>query len=75
MYKVGIMGLGHWYWAFNLARGLVEHPSAKLVAVSSTRQDKLREFAEVFGVKAYTDYNELLADKEISIVLIVPPVA
>jgi len=75
MYNVGIMGLGHWYWAFNLARALTEYPKAKLVAVSSPRENILEEFTNLFGVKAYSDYNELLLNEKIDIVLIVPPVA
>jgi len=75
MYNVGIMGLGHWYWAISLARSLRENSKAKLVAVSSPNTDKLKEFSELFGIKAHNDYNELLSNKEIDIVLIVPPVA
>jgi len=75
MYNVGIMGLGHWYWASNLARALTEHPKANLAAVSSPREDILEEFTNLFGVKAYSDYNELLLNEKIDIVLIVPPVA
>jgi len=32
-WRVGILGLGHWYSCYGLARALVDYPRAELVAV------------------------------------------
>ena len=74
-WRVGILGLGHWYSGYELARGLSEYPQAELVAVAHPDQAKVREFANTFGIEAYTDYDSLLARQDIDIVHIAPPVA
>jgi predicted dehydrogenase len=73
-YRVGILGLGHWYSGFGLARGLAEYPRAELVAVAERDEAKAREFGQTFGVDVYTDYDALIARDDIDIVHIAPPV-
>ncbi|MEZ4702016.1 MAG: Gfo/Idh/MocA family oxidoreductase [Rhodothermales bacterium] len=75
IYNVGILGLGHWYSAYGMARGLVEYPKARLVAVASPDERKAREFAGTFGIQAYTRYEELLEKADVDIVLIAAPVS
>ena len=50
---VGILGLGHWYSAYGLARALPEYPKAELRAVAWHDRHQLETFASTFGVDAY----------------------
>jgi len=74
-WRVGILGLGHWYSCYGLARGLPEYPKAELVAVAYHDEDKVHEFAATFGIQAYADYDELLARGDIDLVHIASPAA
>ena len=73
-WRVGIVGLGHWYSGYGLARALPEYPKAELVAVAYHDQAKTQEFADTFHVTGYTSYDDLLARQDIDIVHIAPPV-
>jgi predicted dehydrogenase len=72
-WRVGIVGLGHWYSAFGLARALPEYPKAELVAVAYHDEAKTQEFAATFGLDGYQSYDDLLARDDIDIVHICPP--
>jgi len=74
-WRVGILGLGHWYSAFGLARALPEYPRASLVAAAWHNPAQLGEFATTFGVDGYAEYDELLRRDDIDIVQIAAPVA
>ncbi len=74
-WRVAILGLGHWYSAFNLARALREYPKAELVAVAWHNAAQLAEFSNKFGVRGYADYESLLAHEEIDMVQLAAPVA
>jgi predicted dehydrogenase len=74
-WRVAILGLGHWYSAFPLARALIEYPKAELVAVAWHDREQLEEFAGRFRIRAYSDYDELLKREDVDIVQITPPVA
>ena len=52
-WRVAILGLGHWYSAYNLARALPEYPKAELVAVAWHNQAQRNEFANTFGIEGY----------------------
>ena len=73
-FGVGILGLGHWYSAYHLARALPEYPKAKLVAVACREPDKLDEFASTFGIDGYADYGQLVERDDVDLVHICPPV-
>src|SRR5262245_52247565 len=73
--RVAILGLGHWYSAYGLARALREYPKAELVAAAWQNQHQLDTFTRTFGVNGYRDYEELLAREEIDIVHLAAPVA
>ena len=45
-YRVAILGLGHWYSAFGLARALPEYPHATLVAVACPDDEKRAAFRD-----------------------------
>ena len=51
---VGILGLGHWYSAYALARTLPEYPKAELRAAAWHDRQRLDTFATTFGVDATT---------------------
>jgi predicted dehydrogenase len=74
-WRVAILGLGHWYSAFGLARALPEYEQAELVGVAWRDPRQLDSFASAFNVPGYRDYDELLARPEVDIVQIAAPVA
>jgi len=73
-WRVAILGLGHWYSAYNLARALQEYPKAELIAVAWHNNAQLAAFTNSFRVTGYTDYGELLEQEEIDLVHIATPV-
>lgn len=74
-WRVAILGLGHWYSAYNLARSLQEYPKAELVAVAWHNPAQLATFTNTFRLRGYDTYAELLEREEIDIVHLAPPVA
>jgi predicted dehydrogenase len=74
-WRVGILGLGHWYSAFGLARGLPEYEPAELVGVAWHDARQLEAFSTAFRVPGYREYDELLARPDIDIIQIAAPVA
>ncbi len=74
-WRVAILGLGHWYSAYNLARGLTEYPKAELVAAAWHNPTQLETFTRTFGIKGYRDYAMLLEHERIDIVHIATPVS
>jgi len=58
-----------------MARGLVEYPKARLVAVASPDAGKLEAFARTFSIDAYSSYAELLEKADVDIVVIASPVS
>jgi predicted dehydrogenase len=74
-WRVALLGLGHWYSAFGLARGIREYPKAELVAAAWHREDQRRAFASTFDIEGVGDYDAVLARDDIDIVQIAAPVA
>ncbi|HEY6402875.1 MAG TPA: Gfo/Idh/MocA family oxidoreductase, partial [Blastocatellia bacterium] len=73
-WRVAILGLGHWYSAYNLARALRECPTAELVAVAWHNKAQLDAFTNDFQISGYSDYGELLKREKIDIIHIATPV-
>lgn len=73
-YGVAILGLGHWYSAFGLARALPEYPHARLVTVACPDESRLRAFCDTFGVAGASSYDAALAHPEVDVVHIATPV-
>jgi predicted dehydrogenase len=73
--RVAVIGLGHWYSAYGLARGLPEYPAATLVAAASPEAHKLEAFTSTFKVPGYRDYRELLEREDVDIVHVATPVS
>ena len=74
-WRVGILGLGHWYSAYNLARALPGHPRAELVAAWWHNRQQLDAFTSTFAVRAHADYRELLDRDDVDIVHLAAPVS
>jgi predicted dehydrogenase len=74
-WRVAILGLGHWYSAYYLARALREYPKAELVAVAWNNSAQLSAFTSDFQISGYHDYGELLKREDIDIVHLAPPVS
>ncbi len=74
-WRVAILGLGHWYSAYNLARALREYPKAELVAVAWHNSAQLGAFTSDFQIPGYQEYGELLKREDIDIVHLSPPVS
>jgi predicted dehydrogenase len=74
-WRVAIMGLGHWYSAYNTARALRDFPGATLVAAASRDAAKLGAFTDAFGVPGYEHYEQLLEHEDVDIVQTSAPVS
>src|SRR5262245_38690827 len=74
-FRVGILGLGHWYSCSGLARALAGYSRAELVAVAWPDAAQRDEFARTFGMEAEPDYAALLRRPDIDIVHVATPVA
>jgi predicted dehydrogenase len=74
-WRVAVLGLGHWYSAYGLARALREYPGAELVAAAWDNEAQLAEFTTTFGITGYADYRELLKREQVDIVHIASPVS
>jgi predicted dehydrogenase len=74
-WRVAVLGLGHWYSAYGLARALPEYPRAELVAAAWHDPEQLEAFTTAFGVPGYATANELLSRERVDIVHIAAPVA
>ena len=74
-WRVAVLGLGHWYSAYGLARALPEYPKAQLVGAAWHNRPQLEAFASTFGVPAFDDYDALLDRDDVEIVHIAAPVA
>jgi predicted dehydrogenase len=74
-WKVGVLGLGHWYSAYQVGRALAEDPRARLVAVTCPEADKRDAYATTFGIDGYASTDELLDRANVDVVHICPPVA
>ncbi len=73
-YRVAVLGLGHWYSAYGLARALPEYPHAELVAVAEPDRARREEYAGTFRIDAAADYADVIARRDVDIVHIASPV-
>lgn len=75
VWRVGVLGLGHWYSAYGLARALPEFARAELVAAAWYVDDQREEYCRTFKIDGHREYEDLLARDDIDIVHIAAPVA
>jgi len=68
----GVVGVGN--WGESHAMVYASHPKARLVAVCDTNEARATDVAQRYGAaRAYTDYEELLADPEVDAISIATP--
>jgi UDP-N-acetylglucosamine 3-dehydrogenase len=68
--RCGVIGLG-WFGEHHVD-ALKQLPHAEVAAVCTRRENRLREVAEKYRVqKTFTDYRDLLADRDIDMVTVV----
>lgn len=71
--NVGIAGLGRSGWNIH-ARTLEKLPDKyRVVAVSDPIKERLQEAMGKFGCRTYTDFNELIEDKDVELVVVATP--
>lgn len=69
-YRVGIVGLDHWYAGLAAAESTVKNPRTELVAISHRDPKHLAESAQRFGAGvATTNYREVIERDDIDIVV------
>src|SRR5882672_10559825 len=74
MVNIGVIGYG--YWGPNLVRNFAELSAAKVVAVADLSPKKIELVQRRYpGVKATTDFQELLRDPAIDAIAIATPVS
>lgn len=55
------------------AKAILELDGAELCAICDVNPDRVKKYAESYGIKAYTSYDEMLADPDIDAVTICTP--
>jgi len=65
MKKIGVAVIGTGFWGKNHARVYKELPETELVAICDVNPKRAKAVAEQFGVKAYTESDQMLKDKDI----------
>ena len=65
MKKIGVAVIGTGFWGKNHARVYKELPETELVAICDVNPERAKAVAEQFGVKAYTESDQMLKDKDI----------
>jgi predicted dehydrogenase len=75
VWRVGVLGLGHWYSAYGLGRTLPEYGKARLVAAAWHDLEQLDEFCTTFGVESEDDYEAVLRRDDVDIVHLAAPVS
>ena len=68
MKKIGVAVVGTGFWGKNHARIYKELSSTELIAICDINSERAKAVSEQFGVKAYTDSNQMLKDKEVEAV-------
>jgi predicted dehydrogenase len=72
--RLAVVGLG--YWGPNIVRNLFELECAEVVGVCDQRPERLEVMRRRFsGVRAYSTFDEVLADDEVDAVAIATPVS
>ncbi len=72
--RCGVIGIG-WFGEYHVDT-LTELPLAEMAAVCTRTESRLKEIGDQYSVpKRYTDYHELLADKDIDMVSVVTHVS
>lgn len=71
MINVGIIGAG--FFGEKHAVAIIESPDLQLLAASKPNQAALNTFTQKFGGRGYTQYQDLLRDSTVDVVVIATP--
>lgn len=69
-FGVAIVGLDHWYWAFDLAQEATQNANTRLVAIAHSDAGRAQEGASRFGVESTSDLRAALNRADVQIVVI-----
>jgi predicted dehydrogenase len=69
--RIGLIGLGIMGELY--AKIYSSHPLARLVAVSSRRQNRVDEFTARFAAQGYTDYRQMIEQVQLDAIVIATP--
>ena len=70
--KTALIGLGRIGWHFHLNQ-LLAHKEYEVCAVVDTSPERLAEAKELYGIKGYTDYKEMLKEEKPQLTVIASP--
>ena len=65
MKKLGVAVVGTGFWGKNHARVYKELASTELIAICDVNEERAKNIADQFGVKAYPNSTQMLKDKQI----------
>ena len=68
MKKLGVAVIGTGFWGKNHARAYKELECTNLIAICDVNAERAKNIANQFGVKAYTDCDQMLKDEEVEAV-------
>jgi predicted dehydrogenase len=74
-FRVGIVGLDHWYAGLGAMRELKDHPRAELVTVAHWDMDHARETIVAAGAEPTTDYASVVARDDLDVIITACPTA
>ena len=72
MINVGIIGMGRSGWELHAAP-LSKFPEYKLVAICDQSEKRRNEASAAFGAQAYTQWQQLVSDPQIQLVVVSTP--
>lgn len=70
--RTGVSGLGRIGWQFHVP-SINRHKGFELAAVSDPMEERLQEASSKYGVKVYTDFNEMIEEEKLDLVVIASP--
>jgi UDP-N-acetylglucosamine 3-dehydrogenase len=68
MKKLGVAVIGTGFWGKNHARAYKELECTNLIAICDVNAERAKNIAKQFGVKAYTECDQMLKDEEVEAV-------
>jgi predicted dehydrogenase len=67
---VALLGLDHWYWAFDLAQEAVQGANTRLVSIADTDLARAADLTKRVGVEVSSDFRAALDRPDVQIVIV-----